>query len=92
MGVKPAMKAAARDDAKLRCDRADIMLPGRDGLSAAAGAREENVVPVIHNGAYVADERVEGLNLGADDYDETVLRGRTDRAVARVGRARRASR
>jgi len=48
----------------------DIMLPGRDGLSILRTLRgKKNTVPVIlltaRNGI---DERVEGLNLGADDY------------------------
>jgi DNA-binding response OmpR family regulator len=48
----------------------DIMLPGRDGLSILRGLRGKNVtVPVILLTARSAlDERVEGLNLGADDY------------------------
>ncbi|MDF7807825.1 response regulator transcription factor [Pontiellaceae bacterium B12219] len=48
----------------------DIMLPGRDGLSILRSLREEkNTVPVILLTARSGlDERVEGLNLGADDY------------------------
>jgi DNA-binding response OmpR family regulator len=48
----------------------DIMLPGRDGLSVLRQLREEkNTVPVILLTARSAlNERVEGLNLGADDY------------------------
>jgi DNA-binding response OmpR family regulator len=48
----------------------DIMLPGRDGLSILRGLRREKVtVPVILLTARSAlQERVEGLNLGADDY------------------------
>ena len=48
----------------------DIMLPGRDGLSVLRQVREKkNAVPVILLTARTAlDERVEGLNLGADDY------------------------
>lgn len=48
----------------------DIMLPGRDGLSILRGLREKkNTVPVILLTARSAvRERVEGLNLGADDY------------------------
>lgn len=48
----------------------DIMLPGRDGLSLLRGLRErKNTVPVILVTARSdANERVEGLNLGADDY------------------------
>ncbi len=48
----------------------DIMLPGRDGLSILKNLRErKNTVPVILVTARVEKvERVEGLNLGADDY------------------------
>jgi DNA-binding response OmpR family regulator len=48
----------------------DIMLPGRDGLSVLRAIRKDkNAVPVILLTARSAlDERVEGLNLGADDY------------------------
>ena len=48
----------------------DIMLPGRDGLSILRALRtEKNTVPVILLTARSGlDERVEGLNLGADDY------------------------
>ena len=48
----------------------DIMLPGRDGLSILRQLREEkNIVPVILLSARSAlNEKVEGLNLGADDY------------------------
>ncbi len=48
----------------------DIMLPGRDGLSILRGLREKkNTVPVILITARSAiQEKVEGLNLGADDY------------------------
>jgi DNA-binding response OmpR family regulator len=48
----------------------DIMLPGRDGLSILRMLREKkNTVPIILLTARSAlNERVEGLNLGADDY------------------------
>jgi DNA-binding response OmpR family regulator len=48
----------------------DIMLPGRDGLSILRSLRErKNTVPVILVTARSGtNERVEGLNLGADDY------------------------
>ncbi|MFA6564905.1 MAG: response regulator transcription factor [Verrucomicrobiia bacterium] len=48
----------------------DIMLPGRDGLSILRSLREQkNTVPVILLTARTEpSERVEGLNLGADDY------------------------
>jgi len=48
----------------------DIMLPGRDGLSILRGLRErKNTVPVILVTARTElSERLDGLNLGADDY------------------------
>ncbi len=48
----------------------DIMLPGRDGLSILRNLRhQKNTVPVILLTARSEPyERVEGLNLGADDY------------------------
>jgi two-component system, OmpR family, response regulator len=48
----------------------DIMLPGRDGLSILRSLREQqNLVPVILLTARTGlSERLEGLNLGADDY------------------------
>lgn len=48
----------------------DIMLPGRDGLSILRQLREHsNPLPVILLTARnTLDERVEGLQLGADDY------------------------
>jgi len=48
----------------------DIMLPGRDGLSILHNVRKQkNTVPVIVLTARSElDERLEGLNLGADDY------------------------
>jgi two-component system, OmpR family, response regulator len=48
----------------------DIMLPGRDGLSILKSLRAKgNTVPVIAATARgELDERLEGLNLGADDY------------------------
>lgn len=48
----------------------DIMLPGRDGLSILKGLRKAgNVTPVILLTARnELDDRLEGLNLGADDY------------------------
>lgn len=48
----------------------DIMLPGRDGLSILRALRDsKNMVPVILLTARSGlDERVEGLQLGADDY------------------------
>lgn len=48
----------------------DIMLPGRDGLSILRSLRERSVtLPVILLTARnELNERIEGLNLGADDY------------------------
>ena len=48
----------------------DLMLPGRDGLSVLRGLRAEGITtPVILLTARNAlGDRVEGLNLGADDY------------------------
>lgn len=48
----------------------DIMLPGRDGLSILRGLRERNIgLPVLLLTARSElNERLEGLNLGADDY------------------------
>jgi heavy metal response regulator len=48
----------------------DIMLPGRDGLSVLRQLRErKNCTPVLLLSARgEVNERVEGLNAGADDY------------------------
>ncbi len=48
----------------------DIMLPGRDGLSVLRQLRENGILtPVLLLTARgEVNERVEGLNLGADDY------------------------
>jgi DNA-binding response OmpR family regulator len=48
----------------------DIMLPGRDGLSVLRQLRErKNTTPVLLLSARgEVNERVEGLNSGADDY------------------------
>lgn len=48
----------------------DIMLPGRDGLSVLRQLRERKIsTPVLLLSARgEVNERVEGLNLGADDY------------------------
>lgn len=48
----------------------DIMLPGRDGLSILKSLRKMgNATPVILLTARnELDDRIEGLNLGADDY------------------------
>src|SRR5438876_11933847 len=63
----------------------DIMLPGRDGLSLLRQLRQgRNATPVLLLSARgEVNERVEGLNLGADDYlpkpfsiDEVIARVR----------------
>lgn len=48
----------------------DIMMPGEDGLSLLKALREEgNQTPVLLLTARgQADDRIEGLRLGADDY------------------------
>src|SRR6266699_3259733 len=48
----------------------DIMLPGRDGLSLLRQLRErKNLTPILLLSARgEVNERVEGLNSGADDY------------------------
>ena len=48
----------------------DIMLPGRDGLSVLRQLREnKNLTPVLLLSARgEVNERIEGLNFGADDY------------------------
>lgn len=48
----------------------DIMLPGRDGLSILKGLRKAgSITPVLLLTARnELDDRIEGLNLGADDY------------------------
>ena len=48
----------------------DLMLPGRDGLSIVRALREaKNAVPIIVLSARAAvDDRVRGLDAGADDY------------------------
>lgn len=48
----------------------DVMLPGRDGLSVLRELRQarNNVAVVLLTARGDLGERVEGLNLGADDY------------------------
>lgn len=48
----------------------DIMVPGRDGLSILRNIRERRITtPIVLITARSAlNERLEGLNLGADDY------------------------
>jgi two-component system, OmpR family, response regulator len=48
----------------------DIMLPGRDGLSILRNLRErrQGVPVILLTARSELNERLEGLNLGADDY------------------------
>ena len=48
----------------------DIMLPGRSGLEILKKIREDhnNVPVIIITARGESDDRIEGLNLGADDY------------------------
>lgn len=48
----------------------DIMLPGRDGLSILKGLRKAGLATPIMllTARNELDDRIEGLNLGADDY------------------------
>src|SRR4029077_17397614 len=73
----------------------DIMLPGRDGLSVLRQLRERKIhTPVLLLSARgEVNERVEGLNAGADDYlpkpfelDELIARVR---ALGRRGQGSR---
>ncbi len=48
----------------------DIMLPGKDGLAILKGLRRagRNVPVILLTARNELDDRLEGLNLGADDY------------------------
>jgi DNA-binding response OmpR family regulator len=48
----------------------DIMLPGRDGLSILRNLREQrsNVPVILLTARSALNEKLDGLNLGADDY------------------------
>jgi DNA-binding response OmpR family regulator len=48
----------------------DIMLPGKDGLSILKSLRRarRNVPAILLTARNELDDRIEGLNLGADDY------------------------
>ena len=47
----------------------DLMLPGKDGMEVCRILREESDVPIVMLTARVEEEdRLAGLNLGADDY------------------------
>jgi DNA-binding response OmpR family regulator len=62
----------------------DIMLPGRDGLSLLreVRARRNNVPIILVTARGEPTEKIEGLNLGADDY--LVKPFRTDELIARL--------
>ena len=68
------------------------MLPGRDGLSVLRQLRERrNATPVLLLSARgEVNERVEGLDAGADDYlPKPFVLAELDRARPRAGPARR---
>jgi DNA-binding response OmpR family regulator len=48
----------------------DIMLPGRDGLSILKGLRQsgKSTPVILLTARNELDDRIDGLNLGADDY------------------------
>lgn len=47
----------------------DVMMPGEDGLSLTRWVRKRGTTPVlILTARGLADERIEGLSVGADDY------------------------
>jgi DNA-binding response OmpR family regulator len=48
----------------------DIMVPGKDGLSILKNLRRkgQNVPIILLTARNELDDRIEGLNLGADDY------------------------
>ncbi|MEW5726425.1 MAG: response regulator [Pseudomonadota bacterium] len=47
----------------------DVMMPGEDGLSLTRGLRQANPVPILLLTAMSeADDRIRGLESGADDY------------------------
>jgi two-component system phosphate regulon response regulator OmpR len=47
----------------------DVMMPGEDGLSLTRWVRKRGATPVlILTARGLADERIEGLSQGADDY------------------------
>jgi two-component system, OmpR family, response regulator len=73
----------------------DVMLPGRDGLSIVRQLRERrNSVPILLLTARgEVNERVEGLDLGADDYmakpfSTTELIARLNALARRMGDTR----
>ncbi|MEM7416224.1 MAG: response regulator transcription factor [Gemmatimonadota bacterium] len=63
----------------------DVMLPGVDGLDLCREVREEGETPIIFVTARTRErERIEGLDLGADDYVTKPFRPRELVARARA--------
>src|SRR4030043_353609 len=63
----------------------DLMLPGLDGLEVCRRLREESDVPIIMLTARTTeDDRLAGLELGADDY---ITKPFSPRELAARGRA-----
>ena len=46
----------------------DLMLPGLDGMEICRVLRQESEVPIVMLTARVEEDRLAGLELGADDY------------------------
>jgi DNA-binding response OmpR family regulator len=94
-GFNPALCATGAEAIELTTNERfdavvlDIMLPGRDGLSVLRQLREQhNTVPVILLTARGGlNERIEGLNLGADDYMTKPFS--TEELIARLRAVRR---
>jgi len=69
----------------------DVMMPGEDGFSLAKYVRQNSDVPIlILTAKGLADDRIEGLALGADDYlakpfEPQELRLRIDAILRRTG-------